>query len=324
MANAYYQARSGRWAALNGSGSIVPPEPPAAGPPPPAPTPGGSGMLLGASRDPGSAGTTAWRTLEAQAGPYSAARAFNVGGFEKDFASSIMADDVGVCVSMPSWKPDLNSMAAGVYDEQIRTIFLGAPTSHPILATIWHEPDVKTRKKASTSSGPFTPALFLPAIRRFCSVVNELALPHVYCGITLANYSLITPGLTTGLADDFWPGEGYIRWVGFDTYMVSNTSAGGSHELGACVTWAKAKNLDFTIPELGLDADVTDQAAANAWINDVLAYAHSHTTGGHAGCAAVTFFNDGVPKYPSDESAYIANSRTQAELYQTSYASWVL
>lgn len=305
----------------DGGTPVIPPDPGGGGSTPPPPPPGGSGMLWGAST---SRGQAAWVSTQATAGPWTVSRSFNAGTFEGSWAGSIGAPDVGRCASSLSWKPDMTQMASGALDATVTNLISGIPDSHLCFVEIWHEADVKQRKNAL----PVDLATFNAAKLRFYTLVKAVGKPHVYTNLILSNYSFITSGITSGRPDSFWVGDTgssrVIDVVGFDTYMISNTSLGGTHQLAPCVAWADAKGAGAAIPELGLDAAVTDYTAGAAWLTDVATYARTTKCGPHRGFAYTTQFDTGVPPTPSSSPLLISASAAIGSAALTPYPSFVL
>jgi hypothetical protein len=291
--------------------------------PPAPPTPGGTGLLVGASV---SRGQTAYDAIQATAGPWSVTRSYNSGMFAATPQLDACGPDIGKRASVFSAKPNLADMASGALDAPVRAWLQAWPDSHIGWVTIWHEADVKMRKASQTGSGPMTPELFIPAFTRFCELVREVGKPHMYTHLCVSNWTFL--GGTAVTMDTLWPGSGLVDVISVDQYMESNTQHTGAYYFAPVVAYAAAKGVGWAIAEIGMGSAVTDFSAGATWMGTQATYAATHGAGHHANSAAfLTWFDinvGGVTPTPSGNSALVTASAAISTAHYLPYTTFVL
>lgn len=301
--------------------------------PPPPPPPGGKGMLLGASIPEGT-GHDFDPSVQALAGPWTAARRYQSGTFANTWAAddSGVAVDIGKRASVYSCKPDLVALANSPAERDRLTAFVRSiPDSHVAFLECWHELDVKMRKgNFPFSAGGLTLAQVNAGKLAFYQTVKAAGKPHVYTYLCLTNFSAIG-GVSKGFPSDFWVGpdgpDRVIDIVSWDIYMTSNTVNTGAHELSVPVTFANSHGAASAISEIGIHEGVTNFANVATWMHNVADYAALHGTGGHNTFAYLTWFessNDTALPVPSSDPALLTAAGQISTQYLTPYSTFVL
>lgn len=287
-----------------------------------APAAGGTGMLVGESRDNGN--TALFDAMATQAGPYTVARAYQSGQWRSTWSADVGGSDVGKRATIYSCKPDMAAMGSGSLDASLTAFVQSIPDSHVAFLCMWHEPDVKLRK------GQIDLAQWQAAQLRFCQVVKAVGKPHVYTTVILSNWSAIG-GVTVGTPDEFWVGPDgagrVIDVVGWDMYLFNNTPTTGAHEQQACVAFAAQHGASYGIAEIGLFTSVTDMTVGAAWMHTQADYAFaSGAAGPHGSAAYLCWFDQdvgGALPVPSAAPALITAAKAISGEYLTPYTTFV-
>lgn len=164
------------------------------------------------------------------------------------------------------------SIASGAEDAQIRAHAQGlASTGKPLFLIFNHEPDM-----ASTAHG--TPAEYAAAFRRVVTVFRQQQVTNVSFSMTLVPYSF-----QSGAANDFYPGNSYVDWVGADAYNWNgcNPSAGSNwrsleEAVAPVLAWSNARNKPVMLPEWGSVEDANAPGRKGQWFRDALATFKAH------------------------------------------------
>lgn len=289
------------------------------------PTPGGTGMLVGESRNNGN--TALFDAMAAQAGPYTVARAYQSGQWRSTWAADVGGPDVGKRATVYSCKPDMTQMASGALDSSLKAFVASIPDSHICFLAMWHEPDVKFRK------GTLLIPAWLAAMQRFADVITAVGKPHVYVSIILSNWSYVGAGEGNGSPDQFWqPGfAGKVDNFGVDFYLTSNTPTSGAHEQDPGIAFADLHGLSYGIAEIGLLTSVSNLTVGATWMQTHADYASTNGGAGpHKSCAYLCWFDQNVGSptngsllVPSASPTLITAAKAISGEYLTPYTTFV-
>lgn len=257
-------------------------------------------MLFGCSE---SRGEPAFNTAQATAGPWTICRRYQSGMFGSTFAadSSGCGNDIGKRATFYSAKPNLASMASGALDAATLAWLNSVDDSHILFVTIWHEPDIKLRGGSFTSTDVTN---WHAAQNQFVSLVRSLAKPHVYVGTCLSSY----PSLFGGAGQPTQFEVAGIDFIGWDSYLYSNTATTGAHEWASIVAYCEKLGVAYGVGEFGLNGAVSNLSTGTTWLGTQATYLASHGTTRHPGSAAFVCLFDanvgGEIAIPSDNALF--------------------
>jgi hypothetical protein len=206
-----------------------------------------------------------WADLDEEVGPLAIRRSY-ASGLVTYFPSTVAGIDPGKRVSLFSFKANWSEMAAGQHDADVRNLVNSIPAGHLTYLCWFHEPE---------NDG--TAASFVPAFRRFASVVKALGKPQVK--VTLILMTWTWEAASGRNPNDWWPGAEYLDAVGLDGYNSYN----GTNKLTwkavpdifqTATDWVRAHGAsEIGIAETGCREHLTNPDAKAKWLRDGVKWA---------------------------------------------------
>lgn len=287
----------------------------------------GAQVLVGSSTEPPT--MAEWQANNVAMGPWTVRRSFSTEGFGMPASWSACpgGDDIDICASVYSCKPNPNDVASGALDNRIRGFINSIPDSHIAFVTIWHEADVKIKQ----GTAPYNANQYRAAWQRFFSIVREVNKPHVYTTCIFGEYVWKTPSAAANM-DVLWPGNGsdgrpLCDVYGIDPYVYTPTTQTPASMVGGLVDFARSKGIGWGIGELGASSSATNGPDLADWMQEFADYCEETGAGPHPSCAYLCWFNattGGVPEFPNAFPETRAKSKEISQQLFTPYTSFVL
>ncbi len=185
------------------------------------------------------------------------------------------------------------TILSGTNDAQLTAWFKGAPTTHTVWWTYYHEPEDQI------AAGTFTAASYRAAWAHLVALAAKANNTHLRATLILMSWTLNPKSHRT--FSDYYPGDSVINTLGWDGYPGSTTLTPPDQFMGPAVALSKSMGKPFGFAEFGSPI----VAGRGPWLTSVGQYLRSN------GAVFGTYFNS------TNGANYVLNDQTSISAWKT-------